>query len=590
MIERQSEKRPTDTGVERAMPTADALRVASDARWVRLGAALVAVGAAARVAEYARNDPCFIDESKLGLALFGRSLGDLLRPLAFEQVAPVGYRLAVAAVAAVFGPSELALRALSLVASVAGLLALRKLAVEVLTPRAAAAAVGFAALNPVLIQYAAMVKPYALDACVAPVWLLLASRFFSRGAFERPARTAFVVAAGTVVLLFSIPSLFVVGASWAVIGIVAHRVRSPGAVRVMAGAAVVWGAAAMVSVHANALSPEVSRAMDSIWRYGFLSGPIWLSNAVGMLQQTFAKLTIGQAREGPEAWTATLVAAVLLVCGSVRLARQDRRRTALLLGPVLLVLGASVVRAYPIAPRTCLFLAPILTIVAAAGLDSVAGRFKGVWSAVVFLALAAGCSFGQLTHFALRLRVERDPGERALVAEVDRAAARGDAVYIPARSVPTWSIYAIDWRSDPESQLRWLALEIGAGAAYENELPRNSAVGNREGEALWYGWKGRVVVLGLPVGRQWPALAPAPEGPGDPGLVEREVQRLTATHSGCVWLFSSHDPENVAGLIGRELSLRGWSADRIERRAGSGLAHLCRSVGAGARNSVEPRE
>src|SRR5688500_19209739 len=84
-----------------------------------LAALAIVAGAALRVWEYTRNRPLWLDEAMLGLNIASRSLGQLLRPLDYDQSAPLLYlwleRLAIS----MAGVSERSLRVVPFIAGLA---------------------------------------------------------------------------------------------------------------------------------------------------------------------------------------------------------------------------------------------------------------------------------------------------------------------------------------------------------------------------------------------------------------------------------------------------------------------------------------
>ena len=124
--------------------------------------ALVAVGVALRVWQYAADQSLWFDELSIARNVLGRSLTDLVRePLAYDQIAPIGYMALVKLSASLlFGPSDLALRLPSLLAGILALILCWRLAEEALDGVAVPIAVGLFAIAIPMVRYSAELKQY----------------------------------------------------------------------------------------------------------------------------------------------------------------------------------------------------------------------------------------------------------------------------------------------------------------------------------------------------------------------------------------------------------------------------------------------
>ena len=141
-------------------------------------------------------------------------------PLDGEQAAPPAYLIASKASAASLGGGERALRFPSLLASLAALLVFLRLALGVLSERSAFLAVALFALLLGLVQYGAELKPYAVDAFLAVVLLLLFKRARSRRGWRGWGPLALM---GAITPWLSFPSVFVLAGGGLVLGRVYWR-------------------------------------------------------------------------------------------------------------------------------------------------------------------------------------------------------------------------------------------------------------------------------------------------------------------------------------------------------------------------------
>ena len=145
----------------------------------RLLAAAVAFGALCRVQQYAANTSLWHDESFVALNVLHLPFTQLFGALDWYEPSPPGFLVAEKLTVAAFGTSEYALRALPLLAGLAGLVAFAHLARRVCTNDAAALwAVVLLAASTKLIVDASQVKHFTLDLFVAVMLAGLAWRAY----------------------------------------------------------------------------------------------------------------------------------------------------------------------------------------------------------------------------------------------------------------------------------------------------------------------------------------------------------------------------------------------------------------------------
>jgi uncharacterized membrane protein len=125
---------------------------------------LLGLGVALRLYQYACDTSLWFDELSIARNLTHRSAGQLLRePLAYNQVAPVGFIVTEKLVSQLFGPSDLALRLFPLACGLAALPLFLLLARRLLDGYAVPFAVAVFAIGAPFIRFSAEVKQYGLD-------------------------------------------------------------------------------------------------------------------------------------------------------------------------------------------------------------------------------------------------------------------------------------------------------------------------------------------------------------------------------------------------------------------------------------------
>ncbi len=128
-----------------------------------LPAAVVALGAAIRVRQWAGARSLWLDEAMVALNVLDLGFRDLAGELRFNQGAPAGWLWAERAMYLAFGPEERPLRVVPLITGVAALVVFWVLARRVVGPSRAPLAVAVAALSPHLVRYSNEVKQYQTD-------------------------------------------------------------------------------------------------------------------------------------------------------------------------------------------------------------------------------------------------------------------------------------------------------------------------------------------------------------------------------------------------------------------------------------------
>ena len=171
---------------------------------------LLALGALLRLARFAAGLSLWLDEGALALNIVQRSFGALLKPLDYDQAAPVGFLLMQKACSLLPGAPEYTLRLPALVAALASLPLFFGVARRCLPPRGAVAALAlFAVLDP-LVHYATEVKPYELDAALALAGTWAGLAVLQEHSGPRAARAAWALAlVGVPGVWFSHPLIFV---------------------------------------------------------------------------------------------------------------------------------------------------------------------------------------------------------------------------------------------------------------------------------------------------------------------------------------------------------------------------------------------
>jgi len=398
--------------------------------------ALIGFGILLRAAQYVADPSLWLDEAMLALNLVGRTAAGLRGPLAYEQAAPYLFLILERKVLDILGTGEMALRLLPFLASCASLPLGLVVSRRMLPPAGVAVAVALLAVSDPLIDYAAQVKPYAVDAAVA--LLILAATLKIRAGEGRRVWTLLLGALGLFSPWLSFPSPFVFGPALAIL----LAARRPGTRAGVLGAGGLW-AGSLIGLALYTAGWESAGALRGVWSAtgGFPPAPprsvedlLWYPKAaVDVLRM-------------PGGITIPGVGVVLSLWGAVAMAaRREWASWTLAAGPLLLALAASALHLYPFSGRLLLFAAPGLTVLVARGLleaSRTGGRRLATALLLVALLLTIGVEAGRAAYHVARPRVREEV--RDLVGILEDAGLADDIVYVYYGAGPTFDYYAPD--------------------------------------------------------------------------------------------------------------------------------------------------
>lgn len=404
------------------------------------------VGVLLRVAWYAQRRPLWLDEALIARPIIRAPLGMLVStPLGDGQVAPIGFlaleRMAVAA----FGPGELALRLVPLVAAVTSVCLFLGVARRTLRAPAVPLAMALFAANRALVAYAAEAKQYSTDVAVALavwlVWLVVRER-------GTPWRGAAAVAGiGAVAVWLSQPAILVLGGLWGAALVLGEGVER----RRMTAAAALWGSsgAAAAWVAWQRVPPSDLAYLKRFWSDGFPGGFGWPTTAAARALDHLMRVPPGAV------WLA------LVLVGLWVAVREGRRALLFGVGPVIAAYVAAGAGAYPFADRLVLFLVPVALLLIAE-----------IRAPALVALVAVGVVAPQLVESLLPVRHE---DLRTIARAVAARRTAGDAVYVYYGAVPAFQYYAA------ETGVPFDAGECHRGdvAGYWDEVDRDA------GRPLW---------------------------------------------------------------------------------------------------------
>jgi hypothetical protein len=340
----------------------------------------IILGIVLRLVRYLQNYPMWCDETMLAVNLLERNGTELVQPLAYRQVCPVGFLAVEWAAVRLLGFAEFSLRLMPVLCAVATMPLFGFLARRVLGggSRAHLLAVALFAVSEPPIRYAAEVKPYSADLLASLVLLSLAVAWLQNPLRCRP---LWVLAAVVpLVAATSLPSVFLIAAIVAV-GSFEVLARRQTKLTIAFGqflAATGLTVGLLWSLGQYHASPEDSDYLSTYWKGAF--PPAWRDPAG--LAAWLVRTHTGPFFAYPHganrlAWLTALIFGCFLV-GIVLRARQGATIVSLLVLPFLLALAAAAMRRYPygISARVGQFLVPSILLLAATGLAWLCARAR----------------------------------------------------------------------------------------------------------------------------------------------------------------------------------------------------------------------
>ena len=493
-------------------------------------------GALVRVTGFFQNASLSGDEAMLALNIGTRTFRQLLAPLDYGQVATVPFLWTERVVTMVAGVSEYTLRVFPLVAGVALLWAVYRLADSLSGRVPALVALALTASSYPLIRYSLEVKPYIVDSLVATLLVWIAVRLLDD--LENPRRWAGLALGGSAGVLLSSPAFLVVAGLAAGLAAAAFRTGRWYLLPRLGLLFLLWGSifssTYVLWYAANAGAPY----MREFWSQSLLGppSPDFGSRLWSGLAELSCTLTCW--RGVVELWPVLLL---LMVIGLIWTWRQRGPQYAILIsGPILATFGASLLGAYPLATRLLLFAAPLVGTLAASGTVGVANwveqrwpTFRARWililtvypSLLLAVALVVAPS-GTWGFYGTEVK----PLTRFFVQH-----SGGEPVYVYPRAAPSWAFHTTDWAAPDTSRLAWVARVTGPnGPAFINGASRGQRfVG--DGDTLVYTSALGTELYGTSSGvqvRRGHLSSPKP----DSGWAETEAWRIRRAAQPHIWL------------------------------------------------------
>jgi hypothetical protein len=509
------------------------------ASWWVVGIAVL-VGAAIRIAEVTQGHSLGFDDTMLAVNIVTRPAAALMRPLAFEQTAPVFFLLIDRLLAESLGTNGVVLRLLPLVGGIAVLPLTWVVGRRLVSEPAAALAVALLAVSPLAVDYTDTVKPYIVDAAASLVLVGLTTRVI--GDAESIERWVALAVGGAVAMILSTPAVLAAAACGGALALAippsaASSRRLEGLVNVV----VVWSIVAGINHLAFQRPAAQNPYLQRFWGSMFFSptAPDLALRVRVVFSSYVQNLFFGT---NWRTWIVMRVAVAGLV--AIGLARQWRRpgpwAAVLLAGPLALAVLAAAARVYPPSDRTWVFAAPFVVLLAASGVVALVDRFPIrarrpmlVAAGVVGMVLPARQSW-----LALRAKLAPDDLTSAMRAW-HAEARRGEPIYVFSRDAVRWAYHTTDWEHPDTARLGWLLAAAERLGPNSGNTPSRGRAVRGEGDGLVYQGRDRAELIGVPTGMEDRLMTESAPQP-DTGWADNEVRRMSAAVRAATpnaWMF-----------------------------------------------------
>ncbi len=397
--------------------------IVEPASLLSLSWSLIAVGAVLRIASWLADASLFVDEAMVSLNVMERSWWDLLLPLNYNQVAPLGFLWLQKAVLVTAGDSERALRFAPLMSSLIALPLFDRLARRWLSPAPAVIALAVFALALPLSYFAAEAKPYSIDVTIAVATLLFADIVRQRG-LGGIFGVAFALW-GALAVWLSYPSVILLVA----VGLVrvSSRLRDRDIARLLRESPVyvTWvvslGAHWWLAINVAGDDPFFKAHFSRFVLPLIPTSPHEL-RALSTAYFRMFKMVLGLDYPG--------IAGFAFAIGWLAIVRRNFAIASLATAPILVAWVLSNRQIYPFEGRLILYLAPILCVGVGAGAWELVERTRetsrvvGAAFLVMLLALPLDASVARLRNPRLREEI------RPVLEHVSRQIEPGDSIYV----------------------------------------------------------------------------------------------------------------------------------------------------------------
>jgi len=356
---------------------------------------MIVIGVVLRLIQYSLNRSLWLDESLLALNIVNKSFLELLGPLDYFQVAPIGFLFIEKALLLLLKNNEYILRLFPLVAGIVSLFLFYHLARRCIREEGALIAVGLFSLSGHLIYYSSEVKQYSSDVTIA--LLLLAVTIYIRQKRFTNLSIAFFGAIGGIAVWFSLPSVFVLAGIGCTLSLFSLARREWSTNNRLLITYFIWLLSFVIFylIYSRNISTNLEK-QQFFWDSNFMPFP-----PVSISDFKWFGKTSFQVFKSPLSLPLPGLGALAFLLGTVSIFLRDKELFFILLSPVFVVLFASALHLYPFKGRMIIFIVPSILLFIGEGVVFLYENTRN-YSGVVGILLIGLLFYGPLTTAASR--------------------------------------------------------------------------------------------------------------------------------------------------------------------------------------------
>jgi hypothetical protein len=385
---------------------------------------LASLGILLRVIQFLHHRSLWFDEALLALNLLNRSYSSLIKPLDYDQGAPVGFLCLERFVGTHLGFGESALRLIPFLAGIGAIYLFYKVAQRTLLPTTISIALGLIAVCPHLIYYASEVKQYSTDVLVSIALYLVILNFVSRPTSSHTALALGMT--GAIVVWISHPAVLVLaGAGAATLACLLLR-RAWRSVLLFLGASALSCASFAAFYFVSLRVVAKNRFLYLYWASGFMPHDLVSAATWKWLFEHFLLLF-----RNPGGMLAQ-PAALCFLCGCFALFRRNREQFWIIISPFFVALLLSYLGRYPFEGRLLLFLTPPIFLLVAEGTSFLLAQRTGSVRIIGYalIVLIAAEPVARSTKFLFARKSGQEEEIRPVLQKVKAQSRPGDVCYI----------------------------------------------------------------------------------------------------------------------------------------------------------------
>ncbi len=397
---------------------------------------LMLLSIAIRGRQYLANRSFWLDEAFLANNIKDRDYMQLLQPLDYSQVAPIGFLYIEKLMSNIFGVNELALRLVPFLCSLMATFFLFKLVENLTKKKVEAILTTFAFLVPISMTYfASELKQYMLDLCAGLV--LFYFYFVHIRNKSNNSGSLFFGIVGAVLIWFSNVVIIVLVALTLVEGISIVKRSNLKSFSYFLAGLLLWSSSFLLYYIYFIKNHPHTAGMQAYWAHGFM--PLKFSDSLIWLQKSFDSIF----RNTISYYEMTIPALFLFIVGIIGVGVQKQKRQILiLLVPILMHLLLSALKLYPFSDRLVLYLVPLFLIFIIEGLVFISQITRSNYKTFTFILLSGlflGFSVLRTKHYFIHPIMKEDI--KPVLAYISKNKKDDDIVYVYSGSMAPFKFY-----------------------------------------------------------------------------------------------------------------------------------------------------